>query len=160
MNKKLIVSLLMVALTPVTFAKKANSARPKIPHSHHAAQGGAVLMFGDDHVETAKSDDGKMLFVFFSDKLRDPLKSTDFAFELSLVDGDKVTKLTSTANPQSPFELKATLPSKIGASAEIEIKALRQNARSGYVTTDRPQKISLSKIPSMPKMDHSAHSGH
>ena len=160
MNKHFTLTLLLTALSPAAFAQNKTPSRPKIPHSHHSAQGGAVLMFGDDHVEIAKTSEGKTLFVFFSDKLRDPLKSTDFAFDVSLVDGTQVTKLSSTANAKSPFELKIELPKKIGAAAEIEIKALRQNARSGYVTSDRPQRMSLSKIPAMPPMDHSAHSGH
>lgn len=153
--------ILLSIFSHLSFAQHKTPPRPKIPHSHHSEKGGAVLMFGDDHLEVLQSEDGKNLFIFFSDKFRTPLQPSDFAWQVSLMEGLQKSKLSGLANTQSPFELKIPLAAKPNASAELEIKAPRHPRNKGSsVSTDRPQTIRLSRVPVVGSQNPARHQGH
>lgn len=157
-NSRIAILALSLSLSPsLVCAQKPLAQKPRIPHNHASAHGGLVLMFGDYHAEIVKMQSRKELFVFLSDKMRDPQDAKDFNLEVNLIDGAKKTTLKAMiAAGGASF----ALPSQHSPEAYLEVKAQRKTPVRGAVTSANVEKAVLSKIPEMKPTDHSAHQGH
>ncbi len=168
MSLKKILSFAAISGLWVTSSVHANptakpQSKPKMPHSHHSAQGGEVLMFGDDHVEVKASKAAGELLIYVSDKMRDPVDSRLVKLEVTLVDGEKRSPLHLVPSSAPPYQVAAHYPAgEASAAAKIEIRAPRIVPAKGQVSGTGTQSLPLSKIvkPGAAQKPAHGHEGH
>ncbi len=136
----------------------AQNTQLKIPHNHAAMEGGTVLMMGDDHFELRAPKQDKVLQIWASDKLRDPVAIDQFS-ELSvvLVDGNNKRVLENKSSDQ-PSMFTVQLPSQYSENSRIELFAKRKNPPRNHVPASTAQNITLKEIFSKTSKD--PHAGH
>lgn len=152
---KLIATTILVASTLSSLAFAQEAKKLKIPHSHHAAHGGLVLMAGDDHLELQKT--GQVVRIHLTDKFRESVTADQFELSILLSAQGKTSKLEHKVDSKDPSFVEVTIGKEASEESFLEITATRKNPPKGYMVSKKAQKAQLKKIPEAHKNQHKKH---
>ncbi len=158
MSKLNCAFLLTIIFFP-TEQTRAESKKTHMAHSHHSEHNGAVIMLGDDHFEFVR-ESKSMVHVFASDKFREPVMAGEFSLEFSLLSNagspnEQKKTLSYNAYKEKPYAIMLQIPANSSEKDVIEFKAPRlQLPKKGYISSNKPQRISLEKIPKAQQGKH------
>ncbi|MBS1985400.1 MAG: hypothetical protein JST16_14640 [Bdellovibrionales bacterium] len=144
--KKLALELaLFVGISSPAFA----SGSAHEAHNHDPKKGGAVMMFGDEHIEI-KTDPAnpKTVLLYISDKFRKPVALNLVTLKADLVEPqpkgkDLVKSLPIEKDAKTSNLARVKIPEEAAAGAQLQLSVFRNHPPKGYMVDKDPQPIDV-----------------